>query len=104
MYKATNIDTDKALQAIENIQCKKMEESERERYALRKYYEGIDKGLELAKGIFTALITKKKNPKPLTSKSGTRIMSIQLRKCAREWRSLKMRLKKRKKQNDNERY
>ena len=52
MYKATNIDTDKALQAIEDMQCNKIEESERERYALRKYYEGIDKGLELAKGIF----------------------------------------------------
>lgn len=52
MYKATNIDTDKALEAIEDMHCDKMKERERERYALNKYYEGIDKGLELAKGIF----------------------------------------------------
>ena len=49
MDKATSNDTDKASQAIVDIQCKKAEKSEREVNILRKCNEEIDKGLDLAK-------------------------------------------------------
>ncbi len=52
MYKTTNIDTDKALAAIEVFRCSQSEAHKHELYGLQKYYEGVEKGLELAKSLF----------------------------------------------------
>lgn len=52
MYKATNIDTDKALEAIEAFRRTKSLEHQKELYGIQKYYEGLEKGLELAEGLF----------------------------------------------------
>lgn len=52
MYKATNIDTDKALEAIESFRHSKSLEHQKELYGIQKYYEGVEKGLELAESLF----------------------------------------------------
>lgn len=52
MYKATNIDTDKALEAIESFRRSKSLEHQKELYGINKYYEGFEKGLELAESLF----------------------------------------------------
>lgn len=52
MYKATNIDTDKALEAIESFRRSKSLEHQKELYGINKYYEGVEKGLELAESLF----------------------------------------------------
>ena len=52
MYKATNIDTDKALEAIESFRHSKSLEQQKELYGINKYYEGLEKGLELAESLF----------------------------------------------------
>lgn len=52
MYKATNIDTDKALRAIEEFRRNKSREHQRELYGIQKYYEGLEKGLDLAESLF----------------------------------------------------
>ncbi len=52
MYKAANIDTDKALEAIEAFRRTQSEAHQRELYGIQKYYEGIQKGLELAESLF----------------------------------------------------
>lgn len=52
MYKATNIDTDKALEAIEEFRRNKSREHQRELYGIQKYYEGLEKGLDLAESLF----------------------------------------------------
>lgn len=52
MYKATNIDTDKALEAIESFRRSNSLEHQKELYGIQKYYEGLEKGLELAESLF----------------------------------------------------
>ncbi len=52
MYKATNIDTDKALEAIETFRRRQSKLHQHELYGLQKYYEGVEKGLELAESLF----------------------------------------------------
>lgn len=52
MYKATNIDTDKALKAIEEFRRNKSLEQQRDFYGMQKYYDGVEKGLELAENLF----------------------------------------------------
>lgn len=52
MYKATNIDTDKALKAIEEFRRHNSLMQQREFYGIQKYYEGLEKGLELAESLF----------------------------------------------------
>lgn len=52
MYKATNIDTDKALKAIEEFRHNASREHQRELYGVQKYYEGLEKGLALAESLF----------------------------------------------------
>ncbi len=52
MYKAANIDTDKALEAIEAFRRTQSLAHQKELYGTVKYYEGIQKGLELAESIF----------------------------------------------------
>ena len=52
MYKAKNVDTDKALEALEKsreIQDRKRAAEIRE---TQKYYEGVCKGLDIAEEIF----------------------------------------------------
>lgn len=52
MYKAKNVDTDKALEALEkarDIQDRKRAVEIRE---VQKYYEGVCKGLDIAEEIF----------------------------------------------------
>ncbi len=51
-YKATNIDTDKALEAIEAFRRSQSEVHQRELYGIQKYYEGVEKALELAESLF----------------------------------------------------
>lgn len=60
MYKATNIDTDKALEAIEAFRRSKSLEHQKELYGIQKYYEGLEKGLELAERLFECSNYEKK--------------------------------------------
>lgn len=60
MYKATNIDTDKALEAIESFRHSKSLEHQKELYGINKYYEGLEKGLELAERLFECSNYEKK--------------------------------------------
>ncbi len=62
MYKATNIDTDKALEAIEYFRRRQSEIQQRELHGIQKYYEGIEKGLDLAEGIFECSNYEKDEP------------------------------------------
>ena len=62
MYKATNIDTDKALEAIEYLRRRQSEAHQRELHGIQKYYEGIEKGLDLAEGIFECSNYEKDEP------------------------------------------
>ena len=52
MYKATNIDTDKALKAIEAFRRSQSTAHQKELYGIQKYYEGLEKGLEFAESLF----------------------------------------------------
>ena len=52
MYKAKNIDTDKALQAIEAYRLRKEYDYDRDLYGLKKYYAGIQAGLDFAENLF----------------------------------------------------
>ena len=52
MYKAKNIDTDKALQAIEAYRLRKEYDYDRDLYGLKKYYAGIQAGLDFAESLF----------------------------------------------------
>jgi len=52
MYKATNIDTDKALAAIEAFRRTQSLAHQKELYGTVKYYEGIEKGLQFAESLF----------------------------------------------------
>lgn len=52
MYKATNIDTDKALEAIKSFRRSQSTAHQRELHGIQKYYEGLEKGLELAESLF----------------------------------------------------
>lgn len=61
MYKATNIDTDKALQAIESFRRNKSLEQQKELYGIQKYYERLEKGLELAERLFECSNYEKRN-------------------------------------------
>lgn len=60
MYKATNVDTDKALKAIEAFRRSKSLEHQKELYGIQKYYEGLEKGLELAESLFECSNYEKK--------------------------------------------
>ncbi len=60
MYKATNIDTDKAFQAIVDMQCKQAKKSEREANILRECNKAIDKGNSAkAEEILQSLLNEK---------------------------------------------
>lgn len=52
MYKATNIDTDKALQAIDQARICQERESNVRAVKERAYIEGINKGLDIAESLF----------------------------------------------------
>lgn len=60
MYKATNIDTDKALEAIEAFRRSQSTAHQKELYGIQKYYEGLEKGLELAESLFECSFYEKK--------------------------------------------
>lgn len=68
MYKATNIDTDKALEAIEHFRRTKSIEQQRELHGIQKYYEGIEKGLELAESLFECSNYEKDKPETTHTK------------------------------------
>lgn len=59
MYKAKNIDTDKALQAIEDYRLRKEYDYDRDSYALKKYYDGLKAGLDFAENLFKCAIYEK---------------------------------------------
>ena len=52
MYKAKNIDTDKALQAIEAYRRRKEYDYDRDSYGRQKYYDGFQAGLDFAESLF----------------------------------------------------
>ena len=52
MYKAKNIDTDKALQAIEAYRSRKEYDYEGDLYGLKNYYERIHAGLNFSESLF----------------------------------------------------
>lgn len=52
MYKAKNVDTDKALEALEKTRDIQSRECARKINELQKYYEGVAKGLDIAESIF----------------------------------------------------
>lgn len=60
MYKATNIDTDKALGAIEAFRRSQSTAHQKELYGIQKYYEGLEKGLEFAESLFECSNYEKK--------------------------------------------
>lgn len=60
MYKAANIDTDKALEAIEAFRRNQSTAHQKELYGIQKYYEGLEKGLELAESLFECSNYEKK--------------------------------------------
>lgn len=68
MYKATNIDTDKALKAIENFRRNISFEHRKELYGIQKYYEGLEKGLELAERLFECSNYEKDEPEAVHTK------------------------------------
>jgi len=68
MYKATNIDTDKALEAVEDIRCRKSRECQREMYGIQRYYDGVETGLELAEGLFECPDYEKEEPETTHTK------------------------------------
>lgn len=52
MYKAKNIDTDKALEAIKAYRLRKEYDYDRDLYGLKKYYDGLQAGLDFAESLF----------------------------------------------------
>ena len=52
MYKAKNVDTDKALEALEKARDIQSRECGIKINELQKYYEGVAKGLDIAVSIF----------------------------------------------------
>lgn len=52
MYKATNIDTDKALEAIKQSRTYQERESRLRAEKERSFMEGLNKGLDIAEGLF----------------------------------------------------
>lgn len=52
MYKATNIDTDKALKAINDARAYETKASQLRMEKERSFMEGLDKGLDFAEGLF----------------------------------------------------
>lgn len=53
MYKAQNVDTDKALEAIRNAYRFQTDQSEARVKEERAYMRGVEKGLDIAESIFT---------------------------------------------------
>ena len=51
-YKAKNVDTDKALKYLKDTSKYQFEMENLETAKVKKYYEGIRKGLDMAEGIF----------------------------------------------------
>lgn len=51
-YKAKNVDTNKVLKAIERDEAHFLNQRAREIYGIEKYYEGLLKGLSVARGYF----------------------------------------------------
>lgn len=68
MYKATNIDTDKALEAIESFRRVKSLEHQKELYGIQKYYEGLEKGFDLAERLFKCSAYEKEEPETVHTK------------------------------------
>ena len=52
MYKATNIDTDKALKAINDSRAIQERASQLRSEKERSYMEGLNKGLDIAESLF----------------------------------------------------
>ena len=52
MYKATNVDTDKALKAIVEARKRALNEETLKNHEIQKYYEGFHAGLDVAEDIF----------------------------------------------------
>lgn len=52
MYKAINVDTDKALKAISEARKRARTEEILKQHEIQKYYEGYHAGLDMAEDIF----------------------------------------------------
>ena len=52
VYKAENIDTEKALQHLQDMSLDSMTKEYYEKREIEKYYEGYRKGIEVAKNMF----------------------------------------------------
>ena len=52
MYKATNVDTDKALKAITEARKRARNEEILKQHEIQKYYEGYHAGLDMVEDIF----------------------------------------------------
>lgn len=52
LYKAKGVDTDKVLKAIEDDRIHFERQKAFEIHGINKYYEGIQKGLDIAQGYF----------------------------------------------------
>ena len=52
MYKAKNIDTDKALEAIESARQGQQQQEYIDRAKTQAYYDGVRKGLDIAERLF----------------------------------------------------
>lgn len=52
MYKTQNIDTDKALKALDETKLNLARKYAEEARELQKYYEGIEQGIKIAEQLF----------------------------------------------------
>lgn len=93
MYKATNIDTDKALKAIEDFRCHKSREQQREMYGIQKYYEGVEKGLDLAESLFECSNYEKEEPESTHTKIQYNGREYSISEFCRRMENLEERLK-----------
>lgn len=68
MYKATNIDTNKALEAIKSFHRINCIERQKELYGIQKYYDGLEKGLGFAESLFECSDYEKDEPETVHTK------------------------------------
>ncbi len=68
MHKATNIDTDKALEAIKSLHRINCIERQKELYGIQKQYDGLVKGLGFAESLFECSDYEKDEPETVHTK------------------------------------
>lgn len=102
MYKTTNVDTDKALEAIESFRRAKSLEHQKELYSINKYYEGLEKGLDLAESIFECSAYEKEEPETVHTKIQYKDHEYSIAEFCRRMEEIEQMLKTAKECSDND--